>query len=147
MRDIGLTTNDSYLSVNWKQSITYLYSFVHSQNTIVFFFWDSCMPLWFSAQYVLFLFDYWKLHQQNFILYCFIAGNFAASWKSVSTIGNLKLLKIQIICLVCMNNVELTLRRQVQSHFSFRMQNYTCKWSRNFDKLIFCSKKALVGCM
>ena len=36
MRDIGLITNNSYLSVNWKQSITYLYSFVHSQNTIVF---------------------------------------------------------------------------------------------------------------
>lgn len=43
-----------------------------------------------------------------------------------------------------MNNVELSLQRQVGNLICFRMQYCTFKWGRNFDKLIFCPKKVPV---
>ena len=117
----------AYMNLKKKNYVLWVYrSFVHPQNTIVFLTIHVCH--WdFPAQYVVFRFDYWKRHQQTFILYCLIAGNLAASWKLAFTKGNLKLLKIRIICLVCMNNVKLSLRRQVQSHFSFRMQYHSIR--------------------
>lgn len=63
------------------------------------------------------------------------AENLPTHWET-------KLFKIQIIWrLVCMNNVELSLQRQVGNLICFRMQYCTFKWGRNFDKLIFCPKK------